>query len=141
MLQDHARNLKGMLPTVGYTLARVAQILRGMRGASNTMDTYGPSKQGRIASFLKLYPNYFSLQGTGPSIKVLPAAAPEPRPTRLVQVGGASSSSGPAGGRQPRAIEVDPRAPYRRFPNEQKVRFGDNPGRPGGPRFVRFVDA
>ena len=69
---------------------------------------------------------------------MLPAAAPEPRPTRPVQVGGASSSSGPAGGRQPRAIEVDPRAPYRRFPNEQKVRFEDNPGRPGGPRFVRF---
>jgi len=138
MLQDYARNLKDMLPTAGYTLARVAQIIRGMRGAFDTMDTYGPAKQGRIVSFLKLYPNYFSLQGTGPSIKVLPAAAPEPRPARPVQVGGASSSSGPAGERQPRALEMDPRAPYRRFPNDQRVRFGDNPGRPGGPRWVRF---
>lgn len=120
-----------MLPTIGYTLARVAQILRGMRGFQDTADTYGPSKQGRIVSFLKLYPNYFSLQGTGPAIKVLPAAPP-PAPV------GGSSSSGPAGGRQPRAIEVDPRGPYRRFPNEQMVRFGENPGRPGGPRFNRF---
>lgn len=137
MLQDFARNLKGVLPSTGYTLARVAQILRGMRGFQDTADTYGPSKQGRIVSFLKLYPNHFSLQGTGPSIKVLPAAAPEPRAPRPVQVGGASSSSGPAE-RQPRAIEVDPRAPYRRFPNEQRVRFEDNLGRPGGPRWVRF---
>ena len=79
---------------------------------------------------MKLYPKLFSLQGRGPNIKVLPAA-PEPRP---VQIGGASSS----GERQPRAPEVDARAPYRRFPNEQKVRFGENPGRPGGPRWVRF---
>ena len=66
MLQDYARNLKGMLPSAGYTLARVAQILRGMRGAFDTMDTYGPSKQGRIVLFLKLYPNIFTIQGSGP---------------------------------------------------------------------------
>ena len=65
---------------------------------------------GRIASFLKLYPNLFEIRGNGPSIKVLEAAAPEPSPlvARPVQVGGASSSSGPAE-RQPRAIEIDPR--------------------------------
>jgi hypothetical protein len=137
MLQDYARNLKSMLPTIGYTLARVAQILRGMRGFQDTTDTYGPAKQGRIVSFLKLYPNYFAIQGSGPSIKVLPAAAPEPRPARPVQVGGASSSSG-SGERQPRAVETDARAPYRKFPNDQRVRFEDNPGRPGGPRWVRF---
>ena len=105
-----------MLPSIGYTLARVAQILRGMRGAFDTMDTYGPSRQGRIVSFLKLYPNMFTIQGSGPGIRVLPAAAP----ARPVQVGGASSSSGPAE-RQPRALEIDPRAPYRRFPNDQRV--------------------
>jgi hypothetical protein len=132
--------MKGMLPSAGYTLARVAQILRGMRGFQDTADTYGPAKQGRIVSFLKLDPTYFAIQGSGPGIKVLPAAAPEPRPARPVQVGGASSSSGPAesGVRQPRALEVDARAPYRKFPNEQRIRFDDNPGRPGGPRWVRF---
>ena len=139
MLQDFARNLKDMLPSVGLTLARAAQILRGMRGAIDTMDVYGPAKQGRIVSFLKLYPNYFAVQGSGPNIKVLPAATPQPRPARPVQVGGASSSSGPAesGVRQPRALEVDARAPYRRFPNDQRVRFGDNPARPGGARWRR----
>ncbi len=129
MLQDYARNLKDAIPTVGLTLARVAQILRGTRGFADTADTYGPSKQGRIVSFLKLYPKLFSIQGYGPGIRVLPAAAPEPRP---VQVGGARSSSGPAAARQPRAIEPDPRAPYRKFPNEQKVRFRANPAWPGG---------
>ena len=92
--------------------------MRGMRGFTDTADTYGPSKQGRIVSFLKIYPKLFSIQGSGPGIRVLPAAAPAPRP---VQVGGASSSSGPAAARQPRAIEPDPRAPYRKFQNEQKV--------------------
>ena len=51
MLQDYARNLKDMLPSTGYTLARVAQLLRGMRGFLDTADVYGPSKQGRIVSF------------------------------------------------------------------------------------------
>ena len=111
-----------------------------MRGFQDTADTYGPAKQGRIVSFSKLYPNCFAIQGSGPGIRVLPAAAPEPRPARPVQVGGASSSSGPAesGVRQPRALEVDARAPYRKFPSEQRVCFEDNPGRPGGPRWVRF---
>jgi len=141
MLQDFARNLKDLLPSTGYTLARVAQLLRGMRGWEDTTDTYGPSKQGRIASFLKLYPNLFSIQGSGPNIKVLPATAPEPRPAWPVQVsierGASSSSSGPRE-RQLRALEVDPRAPYRRFPNDQRVRYGANPARPGTPRFRRY---
>ena len=88
---------------------------------------YGPAKAGRIVFFLKLYPNMFSIQGSGPNIKVLPAAPPEPRPARPVQVGGASSSSAPAVERAPRALEVDPRAPYRRFPNDQRVEYGENP--------------
>jgi hypothetical protein len=139
MLQDFATNLKGLLPSTGYTLARVAQILRGMRGAFDTMDVYGPSKQGRIVNFLKLYPNLFSLVGSGPGIKVLPAALPEPRPVQPIQTGGASSSSGgPGGERQLRAIEIDPRAAYRKFPNVQKVRYGANPARGGTPRHGRY---
>ncbi len=90
-------------------------------------------------SFLKLYLNLFSLQGSGPNIKVLPAAPPEPRPARPMQVGGASSSSAPPREeRQPRALEVDPRAPYRRFPNDQRVRYGANPARAGTPRHMRY---
>lgn len=66
---------------------------------------------------------------------MLPAAAPEPGPApRPVQARGASSSRGPVGERQPRAFDVDPRAPYRRFPNDQR----DNPARPEGPRWRRF---
>ena len=81
----------------------------------------------------------FEVQGSGPNIKVFVAKPPEPRPVvpRPVQVGGASSSSAPAE-RQPRAIEIDPRAPYRRFPNDQRVEYGDNPARVGTPRYRRY---
>ena len=47
MLQDYARNLKDLLPSTGLTLARVAQLLRGMRGFQDTADTYGPADAGR----------------------------------------------------------------------------------------------
>lgn len=141
MLQDYARNLKDLLPSTGYTLARVAQILRGMRGFLDTADVYGPSRAGRIVSFLKLYPNLFEIQGSGPNIKVFVAKAPEPRP-RPVQAsmgGGASSSTDQAPReRQPRSIEIAPRAPYRRFPNEQWVEYGANPARVNTPRYRRF---
>ena len=116
-----------------------------MRGFQDTADTYGPSRQGRIVSFLKLYPRLFALQGSGPGIKVLPAAPPPPQPTRPrpVQVGGASTSSAapPSSGREraERALELDPRAPYRRFPNEQKVRYKEaNPARAGTMRHARY---
>ena len=71
---------------------------------------------------------------------MLPTAAPKPRPARPVQIVGASSSSGPAesGVRQPRALEVDPRAPYRRFQNDQRVRYGANPARAGTLRHMRY---
>ena len=38
MLQDFARNLKDQLPSDGLTLARVAQLLRAMRGFIDTAD-------------------------------------------------------------------------------------------------------
>ena len=134
MLQDFGKKLRDLLPSYGYTLARVAQILRGMRGWEDTTDIYGPAKQGRIVSFLKLYPNYFAIQGTGPGILVLPA---EPVPVaRPVQVGGASSSGAE---RQPRAPELDPRAVYRKFPNSQGIEYtGPNPAREGTPRHRRY---
>ena len=57
-----------------------------------------------------------------------------PRP--VVQVGGASGSSGP---RAERAIEVDRRAPYRKFPNDQRLRYkADNPKRAGTAAYRRY---
>ena len=133
MLQDFARNLKDMVTSSGLTLARVTQILRGMRGFIDTADVYGPAKAGRIVSFLKLYPNLFEIRGSGPSIQVFEKAS-VPRP--VVQVGGASGSSGP---RAERAIEVDRRAPYRRIPNEQRLRYkADNPKRAGTAAYRRY---
>jgi hypothetical protein len=82
MLQDFARNLKDMIPSAALTLARTAQHICGIRGATETMDIYGPSKAGRIVSFLEIYPNIFELQGSGPNIKVFVAKPPEPRPVQ-----------------------------------------------------------
>ena len=67
----------------------------------------------------------FEVHGSGPNIKVCVAKQPESRP-----VGAAE--------KQPRAIEVDPRAPYRRFPNDQRVEYGPNPARIGTPRYRRY---
>ncbi len=72
------------------------------------------------------------MQGSGPNITVFPAAPPAPRP---VQVGGASSSGL---SRAPRAAEIQPRAAYMRFPNEQKVEFRANPARENGARWRRY---
>ena len=70
---------------------------------------------------------------------MLPAAAPSPPAARPVQVGGASSSAAPPRERAERALEIDPRAPYRRFPNEQKVRYEEaNPARAGTVRHARY---
>ena len=95
-----------------------------------------PARLEEIVSFLKLYPNMFEIQGSGPNIQVFvakPLDSPRPVVPRPVQVsmgGGASSSNDPAPHmgkeRQPRTIEIDPRAPHRRFPNEQRVEYGAN---------------
>ncbi len=141
MLQDFARDLKDLLPSAGYTLARVGQLIRGFRGAIDTMDVYGPARQGRIVSFLKLFPKMFSLTGNGAKIMVFPAAAPEitpPKP-RPAEVGGARSSDAPGPAeRMPRAPELDPRAQYRRFLNDMVIEYKKNPARPGTPRYKRF---
>ena len=59
-------------------------------------------------------------------------ATPEPRPVRV------GESSGARERLVPRAPEIDARAPYRRFPNDQRVEFGDNPARVGTPRHRRY---
>ena len=40
--------------------------------------------------------------------------------------------------RAERAIEIDARAPYRKFPNEQRVVYGANPARVNTPRYRRY---
>ena len=133
MLQDFARNLKDWLPSTGLTLSKVTQLLNGMRGFQDTTDVYGPAKEGRIVSFLKLYPQYFTFTGKGPKIKVFPTPSPEKssKPERTSPVEPRE--------RQARTLEVDPRAAYRRFPNEQRVEYKDqNPARIGTPRFRRY---
>ena len=83
--------------------------------------------------FLKLYPQYFNITGKGPKIKVFPTPPPEQtsRPERASPVEPRE--------RQARTLEIDPRAIYRRFPNEQRVEYKDqNPARLGTPRFRRY---
>ncbi len=104
---------------------------------------YGPPKQGRIFSFLKLNPQYFKIEGSGPNLKRFPSSSPESRMARPrpVQDGGASGSAAPAEPRerQPRTLEIDPRAIYRRFQNDQRVEYKDeNPARINTPRFRRY---
>ncbi len=90
---------------------------------------------------LKLYPRLFQLQRSGAKIRVLPAPAPAPV-ARPVQVGGSSGSAAPEEPRerQARIVEVpDSRAPYRRFPNDQRIYYKvGNPARAGSVRHARF---
>ncbi len=80
------------------------------------------------------YPWLWEARGTK-----YPVQGGEPRPAR-VQVGAASGSAAPPPReRAERGLEEDPRAPYRKFPNAQRVRYGANPARPGTPRHARYA--
>jgi hypothetical protein len=143
MLQDFATNLAAMIPTTGLTLAMAGRILRSQRGFEDTADTYSLPRVGRYVSFLKLYPRLFKIVGSGPGLKVFPADPPEPAAPQPVQVGGGASSSAapPAAPREraERALEMDPRAPYRRYPPDQRIRYSAvNPARVGTARRARF---
>ena len=119
-----------LIPSEGLTLPTARNILQGMRGLEDTMDTYGPARAGRYVSFMRICPSLFKLIGSGPGLRVMkadPPAQQQPRP--------AQSSTD----RAPRTIEVDPRAAYRRFPNETAVVYQDtNPARPNGDRYKRY---
>ena len=101
------------IPSEGMTLPTARNILQGMRGLEDTMDTYGPARAGRYVSFLRLFPNLFKVTGSGPGLRVMKADPPPPREPRP-----AAASSSTA--RAPR-IELGPRAVYRRFFNEIPV--------------------
>ena len=63
-------------------------------------------------------------------MRVMKADPPAPR----LPAQAASGSS-----RVPRAVEVDPRAAYRRFPNETAVVYStENPARPNSERYRRY---
>ena len=55
VLGDFARDLHGIIPSTGLTLKTVTSTLRSYRGAVDTMDVYGPARNGRYVSFLKLF--------------------------------------------------------------------------------------
>ena len=102
-----------------------------MRGLDDTVDTYGPARAGLYVAFLKLFPNLFKVTGSGPGLRAFKADPPPPRPP--AQEAGSSTD------RAPRAAEVDPRAAYRRFPNELRVEYqNENPARRNSERYKRY---
>ena len=128
VLGDYAKDLHKLIPSEGLTLPTARNILQGMRGLEDTMDTYGPARAGRYVSFMRLFPHLFKITGSGPGLRVMKADPPaQPRPAQ-----GSTD-------RVPRAIEVDPRAAYRRFSNETAVVSKiNNPAKPNGERYKRY---
>ena len=133
VLGDYAKDLHRLMPDEGLTLSTAWSILQGMPGLVDTMDTYGPARAGRYVSFLKLFPNLFKITGSGLGIRVYKAAPPAQSPAQPPSQARSSTD------RAPRAMEVDLRAAYRRFPNELRVAYQDeNPARPNGARYNRY---
>ena len=133
VLGDYAKDLHRLMPDEGLTLSTAWSILQGMPGLVDTMDTYGPARAGTYVSFLKLFPNLFKITGSGPGIRVYKAAPPAQPPAQPPSQARSSTD------RAPRAMEVDLRAAYRRFPNELRVAYQDeNPARPNGARYNRY---
>ena len=135
-----ALQLRDLIPSTGFTINRTGIVLNNMPNFADTTAIHGPAKQGRIGAFIKLYPNYFRTEGIGAKMMVFRALPPEPKPAqpRPVQIGGSSSSGAEPADRMPRAAELESRAAYRRFPNEQRVEYLENPARLGTPRYRRF---
>jgi len=133
VLGPYAKELHRQIPSEGLTLGAARSIIQGMRSAVQDMEIYGPPAQGRYASFFRLFPKLFKIVGSGPGMRLMKADPPAPRESR--PAGGASSSTD----RTPRAMEVNRRAAYRRFPNETRVVYEDrNPARPNSERYKRY---
>lgn len=127
---DFARELEDLIPSTGMSLSRASTVLKAMRGFLDTADVYGLARAGRYVSFLKLYPQKFTLTGSGQNIKVTKT------PPR--EAAASSSSSAPVPiPRTPREpYQID--TPYRRFPNQTKTEYGPNPARQNTPRHRRY---
>ena len=136
VLGDYARDLHKLIPDEGLTLPSARMRLQGMRGFEDTIEVYGPARSGRYGAFMTLCPSLFKLYGSGPSMRVMKADPPPPREPREPREPTAAANSTE---RAPRAIEVDPRAEYRRFPNEIRVEYQEqNPARRNSERFRRY---
>ena len=109
-----------------------------MRGFENAAEAYSLPIGARFVKFARLFPKLFKLAGEAGRLRIY-RAPPEPaapRPPRPAQVGGASSSTdGPARTR----VEVDPRAPYKKWQNDWITEYQDeNPSKRDGPKKNRY---
>ena len=85
------------------------------------------SMGGRFVNFLKLYPQFFRIAGSGSAIKVFPATSPEPR------------EEAASGSRDVPAVGMPRIARSQNIPNDQIVDFASqNPSRPGTEAFRRY---
>ena len=126
MLQDYAKDVKALLTSEGVTLASITRFLQGRAGFLDTAEAYGVPRSGRFVNFLKLYPQFFKIAGSGSGIKVFPATSPEPR-----QEASSGSRDVPS---------VGPRiARSQNIPNDQIVDFASqNPHREGTEAHRRY---
>ena len=141
MLQDFAQNLYAKIPDPGLSIAKTAQILNSMRGFKNAAEAFDLPVAARFVKFTKLFPKLFQLAGEAGRLRIFRAPrepAPPRPPPRPAQVGGASSSNtdGPARTR----VELEPRAPYKRWQDDWITEYSDeNPSkRQAGPKRERY---
>ena len=65
MLQDYAKDLKGFLKPEGVSLAAVTRFLSARPNFLETAEAYGVPRAGGFVNFLKLYSNFFRIEGSG----------------------------------------------------------------------------
>ena len=63
MLRDFASSVYAKIPVAGTTIAKMAQILNGMRGFRNSAELYSLPVAARFVSFAKIYRKLFKLAG------------------------------------------------------------------------------
>ena len=126
VLQDYAKDVKGMLTPEGVTLASVTRFLQGRPGFLDTAEAYGVPRSGRFVNFLKLYPQFFRIAGSGSGIRVFPATSPE-------------REEAASGSRDVPAVGMPRVARSQNIPNDQIVDFASqNPHRAGTEAFRRY---
>ena len=126
MLQDYAKDVRSMLTSEGVTLASITKFLQNRPGFLDTAEAYGVPRAGRFVNFLKLYPQFFRIAGSGSAIKVFPATSPE-------------REEAASGSRDVPAVGMPRIARSQNIPNDQIVDFANqNPHRPNTDAFRRY---